>query len=72
MRSVTAGVYVELEAMALSRDIPVVLRWLVDPFVRKASVSTMFSSLKQTREAVIADGRPNARPFSGAISLRAQ
>ena len=31
------GVYVELEAVALSRDVPGGLRWLVDPIVRRTS-----------------------------------
>src|SRR6185437_5636215 len=31
------GVYIELEATALSRDLPGALRWLVDPIVRRTS-----------------------------------
>lgn len=46
------GVYVELEAMALSRDIPVSLRWLVNPMVRRISRSSLLTSLEQTRDAV--------------------
>jgi hypothetical protein len=46
------GVYVELEAIVLSRDIPVVVRWVVDPIVRRVSKNSMLISLRQTEEAV--------------------
>jgi hypothetical protein len=46
------GVYVEVEAVALSRDIPFSLRWLVDPIVRRISRSSLMTSLQQTRDAV--------------------
>lgn len=46
------GVYVEFEAMALSRDIPVSLRWLVDPLVRRVSRDSLTTALKQTGAAV--------------------
>lgn len=46
------GVYVELEALALSRDIPVSLRWLVDPIVRRVSRDSVITSLRQTGNAV--------------------
>jgi hypothetical protein len=62
------GVYVELEAVALSRDVPGALRWLVDPIVRRTSRSSMAVSLQKTEEAVLSttsaarnnqnDGRP--------------
>lgn len=47
------GVYVELEAVALSRDVPGALRWLVDPIVRRTSKSSMLVSLQKTEEAVL-------------------
>jgi hypothetical protein len=47
------GVYVELEAMALSRDVPGALRWLVDPIVRRTSRSSMEVSLQKTEGAVL-------------------
>jgi len=46
------GVYVELEAMALSRCVPACLGWLVDPVVNRLSQSVLVTSLSQTREAV--------------------
>jgi hypothetical protein len=47
------GVYVELEAVALSRDVPGALRWLVDPIVRRTSRSSMQFSLQKTGKAVL-------------------
>jgi hypothetical protein len=50
------GVYVEIEAMALSRDIPVSLRWVVEPIVRRISQNSLVTSLRQTENAVRARG----------------
>jgi hypothetical protein len=46
------GVYVELEAVVLSRDVPLLLRWLVDPIVRRVSRNTLLISLQQMEQAV--------------------
>jgi len=46
------GVYVELELIGLSRDIPGSLRWLVEPIVRRVARATLQTSLEQTKEAV--------------------
>jgi hypothetical protein len=46
------GVYVELEAIALSRDIPAAARFMVDPIVRRVSRNSLLISLQQTDEAV--------------------
>ena len=46
------GVYVEVDAMALSRDIPASVRWLADPIVRRISKGSLVTSLRQTQEAV--------------------
>jgi hypothetical protein len=45
------GVYIETEAMALSRPIPATLHWMVDPIVRRVSRTTLTTSLEQTRDA---------------------
>ena len=44
--------YVELEAMALSRDIPGAFRWAADPIVRRVSKNSLLTSLRQMQEAV--------------------
>jgi hypothetical protein len=46
------GLYVEVEAMALTRDIPFSLRFLVKPVVMKLSRDSLDTSLEQTRNAV--------------------
>ncbi len=46
------GVYVELEVIVLSRDIPVAIRWMVNPIVRKVSKNAMMTSLHEMEEAV--------------------
>lgn len=46
------GVFIQLEAMVLSRDVPSALRWMVDPIVRRVSRESVQLSLQQTRDAV--------------------
>lgn len=45
------GVYLEVEAIALSRDIPITLHWLVDPIVRRVSHDALGKSLQDTARA---------------------
>jgi hypothetical protein len=60
------GVYIELEAIALSRDIPAALRMVVDPVVRRVSRSSLETSLQQTADAVRASAT-TTRVKSGMI-----
>lgn len=46
------GVYAELEAIALSRDIPAAFRVFVTPIVRRVSRDSLATSLHQTRAAI--------------------
>ena len=46
------GVYLEIRAMALTRNIPPSLRWLVAPVVNHLSVNSLTTTLRQTRQAV--------------------
>ena len=46
------GVYIEVEAIVLSRDIPSSLRWLVEPIVRRVSRASLLTSLQLTENAV--------------------
>jgi hypothetical protein len=70
------GVYVELEAVALSRDVPGALRWLVDPIVRRTSRNSIRISLQKTEGAVLetnrtARGDENDKPRAeSAFSLK--
>jgi hypothetical protein len=46
------GVYLELEAIALSRDIPLGFRFAMDPVVRRVSRNSLITSLRQTADAL--------------------
>lgn len=46
------GVYIELEAVALSRDIPISVRWIIEPIVRRISRNSLTTSLRQTEDAI--------------------
>jgi hypothetical protein len=59
------GVYLELEAMALTRDIPGSLAWMVNPVVNHLSVNSLTTTLRQTRGAITA-----GRPVETAASCR--
>jgi hypothetical protein len=58
------GVYLEIEAMSLSRDIPASLQWLVAPVIKRLSVSSLVTTLEKTRKAVSAQ--------SSAVAMRAR
>lgn len=59
------GVYAELEAIALSRDIPAAVRLFVTPIVRRVSRDSLATSLHQTRIAVDASMSHRAQEGSG-------
>jgi len=58
------GVYVELEAIGLTRDIPAAIRWMASPLVTRLTRSTLVASLRQTREGL-------ARPAAETRGLTA-
>lgn len=62
------GTYVEVEAIALSRDIPLGLRLLVSPIVRRVSKNSILASLQQTKDAVRSteDANRNAKSLTTA------
>ena len=41
------GVFVEIEAVALSRDVPGSLHWIVDPIIRRISRDSLEKSLRE-------------------------
>ncbi len=55
------GVYLELEVVALTRDVPTSLRWMVNPMMNRLSIESLTSTLAQTREAVQHLPRPAER-----------
>jgi hypothetical protein len=58
------GVYAELEAIALSRDIPAAFRLFVTPIVRRVSRDSLATSLHQTKIAIDA-GMARSTPAQG-------
>jgi len=46
------GVYVQSEVVSLTRDIPAVLRWMIEPFVTSIPRETLTATLVATRKAV--------------------
>lgn len=51
------GVYVQCEAIALTRGIPTGLGWLVKPFVTKIPKESLLFTLTRTRDAIREDAR---------------
>ena len=46
-------VYLELDAMALTGDIPASLAWIINPVVNRLSINSMTATLRQRRDGVI-------------------
>ncbi len=52
------GVYVQNEAVTLTRDIPTGLGWLIEPFITKIPKETLQFTLQATRSAVLKSVSP--------------
>jgi hypothetical protein len=61
------GVYVEVESISLTRDIPTGLGWLIKPFVTSIPRESLLMTLGSTRTAV--EGR---KKESGARSQKSE
>jgi hypothetical protein len=64
------GVYVEQERIALSRTIPLSLRWLVEPFVERLSRDLVAGSLRKTRDAVLGGHSPISQTGMGYLAAK--
>jgi hypothetical protein len=64
------GVYIEIEAIALSRDIPAAFRLFVEPIVRRVSRSSIATSLRQTEAAIRSRSGTTAAPKALAVAIR--
>jgi hypothetical protein len=53
------GVFVECEAISLTRDVPAGLGWLINPIIRNLPKESLVNLLNATRQALVA--RPAAR-----------
>ncbi len=47
------GVYVQLEAISLTRDVPTGLGWLISPFISSIPKESLVFTLTRTREALV-------------------
>jgi hypothetical protein len=51
------GVYMECEAVSLTRDVPTGLGWLIGPIIRDLPRESLVNALRKTREALAQPGR---------------
>ena len=49
------GVYLECQAISLTRDVPVGLGWLINPIIRSLPRESLTNTLKATRQALTAE-----------------
>jgi hypothetical protein len=47
------GVYVQCEAVSLTRDIPAIVSWMVKPFVTEVPRESLYNTLNSTRSALL-------------------
>ena len=68
------GVVMNIEAIVLSRDVPVALRWLAGPIIRRVSRETLSESLRKTRAGTATRleviSQRNFEPISSAAADR--
>src|SRR5258707_8565108 len=50
------GVYMQLESITLSRDVPAIFAWFVNPLIRRVSRQTLANLLSATRRGVLSSG----------------
>lgn len=62
------GVFVEVEAIGLSRDVPMLVRWLVDPIVENLPKNSLETTLDETRTAVVVRNKRDDMPLVSAVS----
>jgi hypothetical protein len=62
------GVFIEVEAIGLSRDVPMLVRWLVDPIVEHLPKNSLEATLNETRNAVLVRNNREEASFVSAAS----
>ena len=65
------GVYLQVESIALSRNIPPLTAWLVDPIIRDLSRAVIANLLNATAKAVTGDSGETPVPTSRLVVLPA-
>jgi hypothetical protein len=61
-------VFIEVEAIGLSRDVPMLVRWLVDPIVEHLPKNSLQATLDETRNAVLVRNNREDTSFVSAAS----
>jgi hypothetical protein len=54
---VDGGIYIQCNAISLTRDVPTGLGWLIQPFIQKIPSESLYFTLDSTREALEKDAR---------------
>jgi hypothetical protein len=54
------GVYIQVESIALSRDVPAIFAWFVNPLIRRVSRKTLASLLDSSRKGLLHPPLPQA------------
>lgn len=62
------GVYLETEVIALSRDVPASIEWLIAPMIRRVAKGALSAMLEDTRKAVI--NSPANPPVRAAAAVQ--
>lgn len=62
------GVYIECEAVSLTRDVPTGLGWLIEPIIRQLPRESLENTLRSTRNAIVA--RPRVSTRARALASR--
>jgi hypothetical protein len=62
------GVFIEVEAIGLSRDVPMLVRWLVDPIVEHLPRNSLEATLDETRTAVLVRNKREDSPLVSAAT----
>ncbi len=52
------GVYIECQAVSLTRDVPTGLGWLIEPIIRQLPRESLENTLRSTRNAILAKPAP--------------
>jgi hypothetical protein len=65
------GVYLELEVIGLSRDIPTSLQWMINPIIRRVSEGSLSTMLRQTESVVRSHAALAIRAAGSAATLAA-
>jgi hypothetical protein len=52
------GVYLECQALSLTRDVPTGLGWLIEPIIRQLPRESLANTLRSTRDAILSKAAP--------------